>query len=57
MGAVKGIDTSKAKEMYSEIISAGDCCNLKSLAINGNDLKELGIDPWKRSWRIFSKSS
>ena len=40
MGAVKGIDTSKAKEMYSEIISAGDCCNLKSLAINGNDLKE-----------------
>lgn len=57
MGAVKGIDTSKAKEMYSEIISAGDCCNLKSLAINGNDLKELGIDQWKRSWRIFSKSS
>ena len=47
MGAVKGIDTSKAKEMYSEIISAGDCCNLKSLAINGNDLKELGIDHGK----------
>ena len=56
MGAVKGIDISKAKEMYNEIISAGDCCNLKSLAINGNDLKELGIDHG-RSWRIFSKSS
>ncbi len=56
MGAVKGIDTSKAKEMYSEIISAGDCCNLKSLAINGNDLKELGIDHGKEVGEYLAKA-
>ena len=56
MGAVKGIDTSKAKEMYSEIISAGDCCNLKSLAINGNDLTELGIDHGKEVGEYLAKA-
>ena len=56
MGAVKGIDTSKAKEMYSEIISAGDCCNLKSLAINGNDLKELGIDHGQEVGEYLAKA-
>ena len=56
MGAVKGIDTSKAKEMYNEIISAGDCCNLKSLAINGNDLKELGIDHGKEVGEYLAKA-
>lgn len=56
MGAVKGIDTSKAKEMYSKIISAGDCCNLKSLAINGNDLKELGIDHGKEVGEYLAKA-
>ena len=56
MGAVKGIDTSKAKEMYSEIILAGDCCNLKSLAINGNDLKELGIDHGKEVGEYLAKA-
>ena len=56
MGAVKGIDTSKAKEMYSEIISAGDCCNLKSLAINGNDLKKLGIDHGKEVGEYLAKA-
>ena len=56
MGAVKGIDTSKSKEMYSEIISAGDCCNLKSLAINGNDLTELGIDHGKEVGEYLAKA-
>lgn len=56
MGAVKGIDTSKVKEMYNEIISAGDCCNLKSLAINGNDLKELGIDHGKEVGEYLAKA-
>ena len=56
MGAVKGIDISKAKEMYNEIISAGDCCNLKSLAINGNDLKELGIDHGKEVGEYLAKA-
>lgn len=56
MGAVKCIDTSKAKKMYSEIISAGDCCNLKSLAINGNDLRELGIDHGKEVGEYLAKA-
>lgn len=31
------------KEMYERILAQGDCLNLKSLAINGRDLMELGV--------------
>lgn len=33
----------KIEEMYKTIISDNDCVSIKSLAVNGNDIKALGI--------------
>lgn len=56
MGVVNNIDTLKIIKIYNEIISNGDCCNLKSLAINGNDLKELGINYGKEVGEYLAKA-
>lgn len=37
----------KAHELFLEIEKSGDCLTLKELAINGEDLKELGIERGK----------
>jgi tRNA nucleotidyltransferase (CCA-adding enzyme) len=34
-----------AKAVYEKIVSDGDCVNLKNLAVGGNDLIALGIQP------------
>ncbi len=38
---------SKARELYSEILSAKECVSLKELNINGRDLIEEGFKPGK----------
>lgn len=56
MGAARNMDTASIKNMYNEILSNGDCCTLKKLAINGNDLKELGIDYGKEVGEYLAKA-
>lgn len=41
-------DISEIKCIHNEIISRGDCCSLKDLALNGNDLSEYGIKNGKK---------
>lgn len=45
-GRQESLDTlSKLIEMKEKIVADGDCLSIKDLAINGGDLKELGIKP------------
>lgn len=37
----------KIETLYEEILKAGDCLSLKTLAVTGNDLIEAGIKPGK----------
>lgn len=37
----------KSRQVYDKIIADGDCINLKSLAVKGNDLIAMGIEPGK----------
>lgn len=41
----KLVHIEKLKKAYEEVIEAGDCVSLKTLAVNGKDLKEAGIAP------------
>ena len=38
-------DIARAAEMKREIIEAGDCISLKTLAVGGRDLLQLGVKP------------
>lgn len=42
-GIVSGSDTSQPMALLEEIINNGDCCSMAQLAINGGDLKALGV--------------
>ena len=44
----------ETKAVYREIIERNDCTNLKSLAVNGRDLIELGISPGKELGKILN---
>ena len=48
---LKLIEDTKA--VYQDIIEKKDCVNLKSLAVNGRDLIELGIKPGRELGRIL----
>lgn len=39
--------------MYRKIMADGDCLTIKELAINGRDLKEMGIAPGKQMGHIL----
>lgn len=39
---------NKVKEVYEDVISRKDCLSLKSLAVNGKDLMEYGVEPGKK---------
>ena len=41
------------EEMYRKIMADGDCLTIKELAINGRDLKEMGIAPGKQMGHIL----
>ena len=41
------------EEMYRKIMADGDCLTIKELAINGRDLKEMGIAPGKQMGDIL----
>lgn len=43
-----------ADNMYHEIISRGDCVNLKNLAVNGKDLIAAGIKPGTQLGSVLS---
>lgn len=44
-----------AKEIFEEIIAENQCFNLKQLAINGNDLKAIGINNGVQIGRILNQ--
>lgn len=39
----RNVHLKTIKRLYEEILDRGDCVSLKGLAVNGNDLTELGI--------------
>ncbi len=39
----RNVHLKTIKRLYDEILERGDCVDLKGLAVNGSDLKELGI--------------
>ena len=42
------------KAVYREILDRKDCVNLKSLAVNGRDLIDLGVSPGKKLGNILN---
>jgi tRNA nucleotidyltransferase (CCA-adding enzyme) len=48
-------DLDKVEEAYHQILEAKECLSLKELALNGNDLKELGIAPGKQMGEILNR--
>ena len=44
----------ETKAAYKRVIERKDCINLKSLAVNGRDLMELGINPGRELGRILN---
>ena len=42
------------KAVYRRIIERDDCTNLKSLAVNGRDLIELGVSPGRELGKILN---
>lgn len=45
---------AKMCELKEKIVSVGECFDIKSLAISGNDLKEMGIKPGPEFGRILN---
>jgi tRNA nucleotidyltransferase (CCA-adding enzyme) len=48
-------DLDKVEEAYHQILEAKECLSLKELALNGNDLKELGIAPGKQIGEMLNR--
>lgn len=44
-----------AQQIYREILDNGECVSLKELAVNGNDLIEIGLKPGKELGIILNK--
>ncbi len=44
----------ETKAVYQEVIDRKDCVNLKSLAVNGKDLIEIGINPGRELGKILN---
>ena len=45
----------RVKDLYREIVEAGECFSLKGLAVNGNDLMAAGIKPGRHMGRLLSR--
>lgn len=43
------------EKCFNEIIQAGECVSLKTLAVNGKDLIEVGIEPGKELGEILNR--
>lgn len=43
----------EAEHIYQEIVDAKECVTLKSLAVNGKDLMEIGVQPGKKIGEIL----
>lgn len=48
-------ELNEAEQLLNEILSQESCLSLKSMAINGNDLSELGIERGKLMGNILSR--
>lgn len=45
---------NKMREIYREVVDKGDCLSLKSLAVHGRDLIEVGVKPGKEIGSILN---
>lgn len=48
-------DVAKLTSIAQDIISKGECFNLRALAVNGNDIKALGITDGKKIGQILDR--
>ena len=49
------LDLSGARQLYRSILEAGDCTDIKSLAVNGHDLMQAGIPAGKAVGKTLDK--
>lgn len=45
----------RVKAIYGDIVKAGDCVSLKTLAVSGKDLMEAGMKPGKEMGEMLQK--
>ena len=45
----------RVKAVYGDIVKAGDCVSLKTLAVSGKDLMEAGMKPGKEMGEMLQK--
>jgi tRNA nucleotidyltransferase (CCA-adding enzyme) len=43
------------QRVYQQVLENGDCVSLKTLAVGGRDLIEMGVEPGKKLGEILDK--